>query len=33
MLRKDILGFTFDGNTKMLWLESPKRDMLLTILH
>ena len=33
MLRKEILGFTFDGDTKTLWLEAPKRDMLLTILH
>lgn len=33
MLRKDILGFTFDGDAKTLWLESPKRDILLTVLH
>jgi hypothetical protein len=32
-LRKDILGFTFDGVDKTLWLEAPKRDALLTILH
>jgi hypothetical protein len=32
-LRKDILGFTFDGANKTLWLEAPKRDALLTILH
>ena len=33
MLRKDILGFTFDGDAKTLWLESPKREALLTTLH
>lgn len=33
MLRKDILGFTFDGERKTLWLESSKRDLLLTVLH
>jgi hypothetical protein len=32
-LRKDILGFTFDGVSKTLWLEAPKRNALLTILH
>ena len=32
-LEKDILGFTFDGNEKTLWLEGPKRDALLTILQ
>ena len=32
-LRKDILGFTFDGESKTLWLEAPKRDTLLTVLH
>jgi hypothetical protein len=32
-LRKDVLGFTFDGDDKTLWLEAPKRDALLTILH
>ena len=32
-LVKDILGFTFDGLEKTLWLEEPKRDALLTILH
>ena len=32
-LRKDILGFTFDGDGKTLWLEAPKREALLTILH
>ena len=29
-LVKDILGFTFDGVNKTIWLEAPKRDMLLT---
>ena len=33
LLQKNILGFTFDGEDKMLWLESTKRDALLTILH
>ena len=33
MLRKDILGFTFDGADKTLWLEMPKRELLLTVLH
>ena len=32
-LRKDILGFTFDGDEKTVWLEATKRDALLTILH
>ena len=32
-LHKDIPGFTFDGVEKTLWLEQPKRDALLTILH
>ena len=31
-LIKDILGFTFDGEHKTLWLEEPKRDALITIL-
>jgi len=31
-LQKDILGFTFDGIEKTLWLEEAKRDALLTIL-
>ena len=31
-LIKDILGFTFDGDAKTLWLEEPKRDALVTIL-
>ena len=29
---KDILGFTFDGINKTIWLEAPKRDALLTKL-
>ena len=29
---KDILGLTFDGNTKTLWLEEGKRNILLTVL-
>ena len=29
---KDILGLTFDGVNKTIWLESEKRDVLLTIL-
>ena len=31
-LHKDILGFTFDGVEKTIWLEAPKRDALLTVL-
>ena len=31
-LHKDILGFTFDGVNKTLWLEEAKRDTLLTVL-
>ena len=31
-LTKDILGFTFDGVAKTIWLESPKRDKLLSTL-
>jgi hypothetical protein len=29
---KDILGLTFDGDSKTLWLQEDKRDALLTIL-
>ena len=29
---KDILGLTFDGANKTIWLESDKRDILLTVL-
>jgi hypothetical protein len=32
-LQKDILGFTFSGTNTTLWLEAPKRESLLTILH
>jgi hypothetical protein len=32
-LIKTILGFDFDGQRKMLWLEEEKRAKLLTILH
>ena len=31
-LHKDILGFTFDGMDKEIWLEAPTRDVLLTIM-
>ena len=31
-LHKDILGFTFDGLDKTIWLEAPKRDALLTVM-
>ena len=31
-LTKDILGFTFDGEKKTIWLEASKRDKLLTTL-
>ena len=31
-LIKDILGFTFDGDAKTLWLEEQKRDAIVTIL-
>ena len=31
-LTKDILGFTFDGEKKTIWLEAPKREKLLTTL-
>lgn len=30
---KDILGLTFDGIAKTVWLEEAKRDAILTILH
>jgi hypothetical protein len=30
---KTILGFEFDGQQKILWLEEEKRSKLLTILH
>ena len=30
---KTLLGFDFDGIEKTMWLESAKRDQLLTILH
>ena len=32
-LHKDILGFTFQGLDKTVWLEAPKRDAILTTLH
>jgi len=32
-LTKDILGFTFDGDEKTIWLEEPKRKSLLATLH
>ena len=33
MLQKDILGFTFHGLDKTIWLEKPKRDALLEMLR
>ena len=33
MVMKDILGFTFDGVNKTIWLEKPKRDALLEKLR
>jgi hypothetical protein len=30
---KDILGMTFDGNNKTIWLSEEKRDVLLKSLH
>ncbi len=30
--QKTLLGFDFDGMTKMMWLEAAKRETLLTIL-
>ena len=32
LLYKDILGFTFDGLEKTIWLEKPKRNALLELL-
>jgi hypothetical protein len=32
-MAKTILGFDFDGIEKTMWLESAKRNQLLTILH
>lgn len=32
-LEKDILGFTFDGDGKTLWLEEPKRAVILQTMH
>ena len=32
-LVKDILGLTFDGDNKTVWLEDTKREAILTILH
>ena len=29
---KDVLGLTFDGDTKTVWLENTKRDALITVL-
>ena len=31
-LKKDVLGFTFDGLAHTIWLEAPKRDMVLLTL-
>lgn len=30
-LHKNIMGFTFDGVERTIWLEAPKRDALLTV--
>ena len=30
---KDILGLTFDGDSKTVWLENDKRDAILTIIN
>ncbi len=30
--RKTLLGFDFDSKAKTMWLESAKREKLLTIL-
>ena len=30
---KDILGLTFDGDNKTVWLENDKRDAILTIIN
>ncbi len=32
-IEKDILGLTFDGNAKTVWLDNSKQDTLLTILN
>ena len=32
-LHEDVLGFTFDGVEKNIWLETPKCDTILTTLH
>ena len=32
-LVKDILGLTFDGDAKTIWLEDGKRKALITLLH
>ena len=32
-LVKDILGLTFDGDHKTIWLDDDKRQFLLTLLH
>ena len=32
-LVKDILGLTFDGDAKTVWLENDKRDAILTVLN
>ncbi len=31
-LHKDILGFSFDGVEKTIWLEEAKRDAILTVM-
>jgi hypothetical protein len=33
LMAKTILGFDFDGIEITMWLESAKRNQLLTILH
>ena len=30
---KNILGFTFDGERKAMWLEEDKRDAIITVVH
>ena len=30
---KDILGFTFDGDKKAMWLEEENQDTVVTVIH
>ena len=32
-IMKNILGYTFEGKRKAMWLEKDKRDAIITVVH